>query len=193
LAPGRERTAPGSGASEVIHVVSDMKLRRLGTERRMMVRYQHWLGGLLFMAVVGSGGSTGAGNEGPGPQSSPLSLEVRSSVKAGETVALALKWKNVEKHPISLTLGGNPAYDFVVTRPDGVEVWRWSHGQVRQDILGSRTIEPGMEVVFEAEWPQRDNDNKYVPPGAYSVRGILNMEPPEKLETPPKPLTVTPG
>lgn len=158
-----------------------------------MVRYRHWLVGLLFMAVVGSAGSTGEGSEGPGPQSSPLSLEVKSPVKAGETVALTLKWKNVEDRPVSLTLGGNPAYDFIVTRPDGTEVWRWSHGQVSQDILESRTIEPGREVVFEAEWPQQDNEDKPVPPGAYSVHGILNTEPPEKLETPPKPLTISPG
>jgi hypothetical protein len=145
------------------------------------------------MAVIGLARSTGEGSEGPGTQSSPLSLEVESPVKAGETVALTLKWKNVEERPVSLTLGGKPAYDFIVTRPDGAEVWRWTHGQVRQDILESRTIEPGREVVFKAEWPQRDNEGRFVPPGAYSVRGILNTEPPEKLETPPKPLTITPG
>jgi hypothetical protein len=150
--------------------------------------------GILFMAVIaviGSAGSRGEGSEGPEPQYSPLSLEVKSSVKAGETVVLTLKWKNVEDRPVSLTLGGKPAYDVIVTRPDGAEVWRWSYGQVSQDILESRTIEPGREVVFKAEWPQRDNEGKVVSPGAYSVRGILNTEPPEKLETPPKPLTIT--
>lgn len=144
------------------------------------------------MAVVGSAGCTGQGSEGPGPRSSPLSLEVKSPVKASETVPLTLKWKNVEDRPVSLTLGGNPAYDFVVNRPDGAEVWRWSHGQASQDILESRTVEPGREVVFEAEWPLQDNEGKPVPPGAYSVRGILNTEPPEKLETAPKPLVISP-
>lgn len=144
------------------------------------------------MAVLGSAGSTGQGGEGPGPQSSPLSLEVKSPVKAGETVPLTLKWKNVEDRPVSLTLGGNPAYDFVVAGPDGAEVWRWSHGQASQDILESRTIEPGSEAVFEAEWPQQDNEGKPVPKGAYSVHGILNTEPPEKLETAPKPLVISP-
>jgi hypothetical protein len=158
-----------------------------------MATYQHLLAGLLFMAVVSLGGHTGAGGERPGPEYPPLSLEVRSSVKAGETVALTLRWKNIDDHPVCLTLGGNPAYDFVVTRPDGAEVWRWSHGQVRQEILESRTLEPGGEVVFRAEWLQRDNEDNVVPPGAYSVRGILHTEPPEKLETAPKPLTITPG
>ena len=147
---------------------------------------------LLLMAVVGSVGCTAQGSEGSGLRSSPLSLEVKSPVKVGETVLLTLKWKNVEGRPMSLTLGGNPAYDFVVTGPDGVDLWRWSHGQVSQDILETRTIEPGREVVFKAEWPQRDNQGKPVPPGAYSVRGILNTEPPEKLETALKPLIILP-
>jgi Intracellular proteinase inhibitor len=149
------------------------------------------MGGLLFIAMIGPAGSTGEGGERPEPQSSALSLEVKSSVKAGETVVLTLKWKNVEDRQVSLTLGGRPAYDVIVTRPDGAEVWRWSHGQVSQDILESRTIEPGREVVFKVEWPQRDNEDKVVSPGAYSVRGILNTDPPEKLETPQKHLTIT--
>ncbi|MGH8525746.1 MAG: BsuPI-related putative proteinase inhibitor, partial [Gammaproteobacteria bacterium] len=81
-------------------------------------------------------------------------------MKAGETVPLTLKWKNVEDRPMSLILGGNPAYDFVVAGADGAEVWRWSHGQVSQDILESRTIDPGSEAVFAAEWRQQDNEGK---------------------------------
>lgn len=157
-----------------------------------MVRCGYWSMGLLFMAVVGSAGCTSQGSEGPGPQSSPLSLEMKSLVKAGETVALTLKWKNVEDRPVFLTLDGNPAYDFVVAGPDGAEIWRWSHGQASQDILESRIIEPGRQAVFEAEWSQQDNAGKPVPPGAYSVRGILNTEPPEKLETAPKALVISP-
>jgi hypothetical protein len=105
---------------------------------------------------------------------------------------LKLKVKNVSQRPVEQALGGRPCYDFIVSKPDGTEVWRWSRGQVVQDILELKTLQAGEELEFAGEWKQRDNDGNAVPAGKYLVRGVLNADPPEKLETKPKPLTITP-
>ena len=52
-----------------------------------------------------------------------------------------------------------------------------------QSILATKTLEPGEEVELTGEWEQVDNRGEPVPPGTYLVRGVGNMEPPEKLVT----------
>jgi len=154
-----------------------------------MERCWLWLIGLLFVVLVGSAGCIPPKDEGP---SLALWLEAKSEVRVGETADLKLKVRNSSDRLVELTLGGRPAYDFVVTKPDGMEVWSWLHGQVIQDILELKTLNPGEELEFAAEWEQVDNEGNPVPPGTYLVRGVLNTEPPQKLETEPKQLIISP-
>ena len=49
--------------------------------------------------------------------------------------------------------------------------------------LDSKTLEPGEELEFVGEWEQVNNRGEPVPPGAYLVRGVLDLEPPETLVT----------
>ena len=58
-------------------------------------------------------------------------------------------------------------------------------------VLDSDTLEPGEELEFIGEWEQVDNRGEPVPPGTYLVRGVLDMEPPEKLVAPPHELEVS--
>ena len=125
-------------------------------------------------------------------QSVVLRLEVPPQVRLGEAVALKLKVKNASDSPVELALSGRPPHDFVVTSPDGAEVWRWSRGQAVQQILGLVALSPGQELELTAAWPQRDNDSREVPVGVYGVRGVLNLEFPKRLETEPMPLSISP-
>ena len=159
-----------------------------------------WLTRILCMlAVLGSAAAcrTAEGKVLPAEESAhsrelAVWLEMPADVPAGDTVSIKLKVRNTADHPVDLPLGGRPAHDIVVTRPDGTEVWRWLHGQIVEDILELRPLQPGEELTFAAEWEQVDSDGNRVPPGTYVVRGILNAEPGQELETEPKTLIITP-
>lgn len=125
----------------------------------------------------------------PGPPLA-LRLEIPSSTptepfwKLGQKLPLKLKLKNISDQPVGLTLLGQPAYDFVVTQGyDGPEVWRWSQGKAIQEIAELRTLAPNEELEFVEAWDLRDNAGTPILPGRYAVRGLLNVEPPGKLET----------
>ena len=111
------------------------------------------------------------------------SLEVMSQAPYGETMRTKLTLRNVSDGTVNLVLGGRPPYDFEVTTPDGQQVWHWNCGKIIEEPLDSKTLEPGEELEFIGEWEQVDNRGESVPPGAYLVRGVLNLEPPEKLVT----------
>ena len=49
--------------------------------------------------------------------------------------------------------------------------------------LNIETLEPREELEFIGGWEQIDNRGEPVPPGVYSVRAVLNLDPPEKLVT----------
>jgi intracellular proteinase inhibitor BsuPI len=154
---------------------------------KMMAMY--WIGlMLLFSMTLLDGCSQGAGN--PGRPEDPLSLEVPDEVEAGQKVNLKLIWRNLTDQPVTLTLGGRPAYDFVVTADDGKEIWRWLEGQAVQEILELKTVDPGQKLEFILEWQQVDQAGTPLPPGNYRVQGILNLDPPDVLKTKPKPLII---
>ena len=119
-----------------------------------------------------------------------LQLEAPAEASAGTTIRLTLTLRNSGKQPVRVMLGGRPPSDFVVTATDGAEVWRWSTDQVIQAILEMKTLQPDEQLQYSAEWPARDNRGTLVSPGSYVVRGVLNMDPPEKLETSPRKLVL---
>ena len=111
------------------------------------------------------------------------SLEVEDQASYGETVQMKLKLRNVSDDPITFYLGGRPPHDFVVSTPGGEQVWHWMCAKFTLSILDIKTLEPGEEVEFTGEWEQVDNRGEPVPPGTYLVRGVLDMDYPEKLVT----------
>lgn len=121
-----------------------------------------------------------------------LRLEAPAEVRPGKTVSLKLKVKNGADRPVSFLLSGRPAHDFVITREDGREAWRWLHGKTVRPILAQKTLRPGEEWEIAAEWDQRDNLGIAVSPGVYRLRGVLNTGPPRKLETEMKRLFILP-
>jgi multidrug efflux pump subunit AcrA (membrane-fusion protein) len=109
-----------------------------------------------------------------------LSLEAPSQVAVRETVPLKLRLKNVSDQPIELELLGRGdyafpgAYDFVITKSDGTKVWQWLDGKVLLPVSSKRTLRPGQEMTFVAEWRQVDTEGKVVPAGVYYVLGYYN-------------------
>jgi Intracellular proteinase inhibitor len=151
----------------------------------------YWIGLMLLLCMTLLG-FDGCGNQAgrPGRPEEPLSLEAPDEVEAGQTVNLKLIWRNLTDRPVELTLGGRPAYDFVVTTNEGKEMWRWLAGQTVQDILEIKTVDPGQKLEFMLDWQPVDQAGAALPPGHYMVQGILNLEPPAVLKTKPRPLII---
>jgi hypothetical protein len=118
-------------------------------------------------------GSRGGRQRGPWR----LEIEAPTAVHAGQPITFRLRVTNLGRQPRDLLLGGWPAHDFRVLSEAGREVWRWSRGQVRRDVLALRTLQPGEEITFEGEWDQRDAAGATVPPGAYQVEAVLAIGP----------------
>jgi len=112
--------------------------------------------------------------------------------KLGQKLPLKLKLKNRSDQLVQVNLSGHPAFDFVVTK-DKAEIWRWSYGKSILEIAELKTLNPGEELEFEADWDQRDNKGNLILPGSYEVRGILNVAPHWKLETEPLFVAMGPG
>ncbi|MDP3063005.1 MAG: BsuPI-related putative proteinase inhibitor [Chloroflexota bacterium] len=170
--------------------------------------------GIPREAVALEVGCRGGGLETPGFEpdeqlraSLRLSLEAPSEVRFGATAPLKLRVKNVGDQSVTLELGGHEssgfagAYEFVVARPDGTEVWRWRCGRIFLSILTPKTLKPGEELEFVGEWEQVDNDGTAVPPGPYLVRGALDVGPfyaggfykgQQRMEVGPRTLMVAP-
>ena len=150
------------------------------------------LAGMVLVAIIGSDGSRSWEGKGPGSPPLALHLEAPAQARAGESIRLVLKAKNVSGRVLHQPLAGQPPHDFIVTGTAGGERWRWSQGQVVQDVLELKTLEPSQELTFEADWNQRDHEGRPLPPGRYLVQGVLNTDPPDKLATKPRPLVITP-
>ena len=111
------------------------------------------------------------------------SLELKKRVSYGETVSMKLTLRNVSDGPVNFLTGGRPPHDFVVSTPDGEQVWHWKCAKTILHPLDSQTLLPGEEMEFVGEWEQVDNRSEPVPTGTYLVRGVVDMDPPEKLVT----------
>jgi hypothetical protein len=136
----------------------------------------------------------------PGPPLA-LRLEVPATMhrdgpmlywKLGQKLPLKLKLKNRSDQLVQVNLSSHPAFDFVVTK-DKAEIWRWSYGKSILETAELKTLNPGEELEFEADWDQRDNKGNLILPGSYEVRGILNVAPHWKLETEPLFVAMGPG
>jgi hypothetical protein len=144
---------------------------------------------LLSMTLLGFDGCSHPAGK-PSRPEDPLTLEAPDEVEAGQMVNLKLIWRNLTDQPVELTLGGRPAYDFVVTSDEGKQIWRWLEGQVVQDILEIKTVDPGQKVEFMLEWRPVNQAGADLAPGRYLVYGVLNLESPTTLKTKPKPLII---
>ena len=118
------------------------------------------------------------------------SVEAASKAPYGDTVLLKLTLRNTSDEPVQFVTGGRPPHDFIVTSADGEEVWNWLCARNQLLPLDGRTLQPGEGLEFVGEWEQVDNRGEPVPAGKYLIRGVLDMEPPERLVTQPHELRV---
>jgi hypothetical protein len=119
-----------------------------------------------------------------------LRLDLRVELRAGPAIVLTLSVHNRGQHAVELFLDGRPPHDFIVTRVDGTQVWRAFDGQAREDVLEVRTLPPGQDLRWHAEWNRRDNHGEPIPPGTYLVDATLRTEAGE-LRAPTTSVSIT--
>ena len=103
---------------------------------------------------------------------------------------MKLTLRNISDEPVLVPMGGLPAHDFAVATAGGENIWRWQCGQIILGLMGGETLEPGEELELSGQWEQVDHRGEPVPAGTYLIRGILKMEPSERLVTPSHELKV---
>lgn len=89
-----------------------------------------------------------------------------------QNVPLRLTVENEAAAPLRVEFATGQMYDFEVRR-NGELVWNWAHDRAFTQALQYREIQPGQEMTFTESWDFRDNQGNLVPPGEYTVRGIL--------------------
>jgi hypothetical protein len=92
----------------------------------------------------------------------------------GESIPIRLLLENRGTLPVEIEMTGEPlAFDFVVRSSDGEEVWRRLEGVPVESILNVLPIAPGEILEFADVWHQQRNGGGQVPPGEYTVQGLL--------------------
>ena len=120
------------------------------------------------------------------------SVEAPVQVQYGETVDLKLVVQNLTLASAYI-YGGTNSVDFVVTNEAGKLVWYWGCSQgIRKDILLGQNVSPDKPLELAGRWEQIDTRGYPVPPGVYLVKGVLDMDYPEKLVTTPISIEILP-
>lgn len=123
------------------------------------------------------------------------SLDVRlaapAEVRVGRPVTFGMSITNRTSRPLDLRLTGRPpAFDFIVSTPDGRRVWNRLDGAVVAAVLEVRRLAPGETLEFTAEWNQRSNQGAVLEPGSYQLQGMLLTDQPAGLRTPTRTLRI---
>jgi hypothetical protein len=140
-------------------------------------------------------------------------LEAPAEVRAGDLVPLKLYVKNVSDRTLEFWWP-SPPYGFAVGTTEGMDLWRWFPLVWGWDRPNLVEFQPGTVKEYQVAWAQRGNtpeplrratdpnyvigiDHDPVPPGAYLVRGRVEVTlsgdlPTEQLETEPLRLVIKP-
>lgn len=98
---------------------------------------------------------------------------------------------NAGKVVITLQLMGRvPSADFQVSDAQGRLVWSRLRGQTMMGALRLYPLEAGKSLSFRHTWNQQADTGRLVPPGDYTIRGVLLTDDPKGLASPPAPLRV---
>ncbi len=102
-----------------------------------------------------------------------LGMDAPDNVQTGESATLKVTIYSNSDCPVEYPIG-DPAFDIVVSRFDGTEVWRWSEGQ-KTGLGGTLRLGSREERAFEAIWDLHDRKRNPLPEGAYWVDSYLNL------------------
>lgn len=106
----------------------------------------------------------------------PLALEASVSARtfeSGEAVRVTLVVRNTGASPVGLTFTSGQRAEFIVRRPRGDEVWRWSHDKAFTQAIQTLALRPQEPLTIAETWDQRDLQGRRVDPGSYEVIAVF--------------------
>jgi hypothetical protein len=125
------------------------------------------------------------------PVSLRLELDVPARVASEDSVPLTLRARNTGSRPLELYLRGRViAFDLVVADQSGAVVWQRLQDQAIPAIVQVKVLGAGDALEFRHTWDLRTNRGRPVPPGRYTVVGLLLRDEVEPFRTPPAQLEV---
>jgi hypothetical protein len=80
----------------------------------------------------------------------------------GDSVRFLLHLTNNTRQSLRLEFPTSQRYDFVVQRPDGSEVWRWSNGQMFAQHVSSEELKAGETRDYWADWRPGTSNGRFV-------------------------------
>ncbi len=95
----------------------------------------------------------------------------RMLYQRNQIVQLELVKTNISSRPVTLRYNTAQRFDFFVRRGvGGPVIWQWSADRSFAQVADRVTLRPGESQIFRANWDQRTNDGRRVPPGVYTVQ-----------------------
>ena len=108
------------------------------------------------------------------PSAQPATLTAgRASYRRGQPVSLTFRIVNTSGKPVSYNFGSGQRYKVTATDAGGAQVWDWTHGKLFSQKLSFITLAPGKSVTYKAVWNGRNNSNRPVAPGSYTLEAHL--------------------
>ena len=118
-------------------------------------------------------------------------LKAPARARSGEPVPFVFTVTNAGRVSVTLQLMGRvPSADFQVSDSRGRVVWSRLRGQTLMGALRLYPLDPGKSLSFRHTWSQQADAGRPVPPGDYTVRGVLVTDDPKGLASPPAPLHI---
>jgi hypothetical protein len=118
--------------------------------------------------------------------SSPITFRaaVPPRVSVGQPIPITLTLANHSNRGVQMSvneqLAGLKGFDIEITRvSDGAHVWNRSGGITVWIDVGHfvDTLAPGDSVVYADRWTQKMNNREFAAPGAYCIRGLIDVQP----------------
>ncbi len=101
-----------------------------------------------------------------------IALDAPATLPGSHTATITIRLTNPTDRTLELALRGREiVFDLIVSREDGVVVWRRLEGEVVPAILRLEQLAPGAQLSLEATWDGRDQRGRPLPPGNYLLRG----------------------
>ncbi len=114
----------------------------------------------------------------------------KTTYQLGESVSLTLTVRNEGAQTTALTFASGQRYDFAIRPapkgkfdPKQKIIWQWSAGRAFTMALPCNPFAPGTTLTFTEKWDLKDAKGKPVPPGKYTIEGVLTANRP--LAAPP--------
>lgn len=110
--------------------------------------------------------------------------------RSDDRMSIDLTVTNPTSRTIVLPFNSGQQFDVEVLQ-EGQVIWNWAHDRSFTQALSEMTMRPGDKQSYAARWNFLDNDGRRVPPGRYTVRGILMSDTGERKRAVEETITVT--